>query len=130
MPRRTAVALAIVLDVAVVVIFVAIGRREHEEGAAASDFVTTAAPFLFGLLAGWIASRAWRSPLHFGAGVAIWAATIIVGMFTRKVVFDDGIAFAFIVVATLFLGVGLTGWRALANKRDGWGQTPSVTLDV
>ncbi len=117
--RRSTVVIAVAVDIAIVVVFVMIGRREHEEGAAANDIVTTAAPFLFGLVAGWLGAKAWRRPLALSTGVAIWAATIVVGMFTRKVVFDDGIAFAFIVVATLFLGVGLIGWRAIASKRYG-----------
>ena len=118
------VVVAVVVDVAIVGAFVLIGRREHEEGAAASDIVTTAAPFLFGLAAGWLGARAWRRPRAVPTGVAVWAATIFVGMFTRRVVFEDGIAFAFIVVATLFLGVGLVGWRVIASKRDG---TPGPT---
>jgi peptidoglycan/LPS O-acetylase OafA/YrhL len=112
-----AIVVPAVIDVAIVCVFVLIGRREHDEGTAASDFVTTAAPFLFGLAAGWLGAKAWRRPLAVPTGVAIWAATIVVGMFTRKVVFEDGIAFAFIVVATLFLGVGLVGWRAIASRR-------------
>jgi peptidoglycan/LPS O-acetylase OafA/YrhL len=108
---------AVVVDVAIVAAFVLIGRQEHDEGTAASGFVTTAAPFLFGLAAGWLGARAWRRPLAVLTGVAIWAATVLVGMFTRRVVFDDGIAFAFIVVTTLFLGVGLVGWRAVASRR-------------
>jgi hypothetical protein len=113
---------AIVVDVVIVGAFVLIGRREHDEGTAASGFVTTAAPFLFGLAAGWLGARAWRRPFAVLTGVGIWAATILVGMFTRRVVFHDGIAFAFIVVATLFLGVGLVGWRAVASRRptSGW----------
>jgi len=115
--RRSAILISLVVDVAIVLAFVSIGRREHEEGAAPSDFVSTAAPFLFGLVAGWAGAKAWRRPFALPTGVAIWAATIVVGMFTRKVVFEDGIAFAFIVVATLFLGAGLMGWRAVAGKR-------------
>lgn len=117
--RRPAVVAAALIDVAVVIIFVTIGRQEHDGGSAIEGIVNTAAPFLFGLIAGWCAARAWRNPLGVRTGVAIWVATIIVGMFTRKVVFGDGIAFAFIVVATLFLGAGLVGWRALASKRYG-----------
>lgn len=111
------VVVAVGVDVAVVGAFVLIGRREHEEGTAASDIFATAAPFLFGLAAGWLGARAWRRPLAVPTGVAVWAATILVGLFTRRIVFDDGIAFAFIVVATLFLGAGLVGWRAIASKR-------------
>lgn len=112
------VVVAVVVDVAIVGAFVLIGRREHEEGSVASDIVATAAPFLFGLAAGWLGARAWRRPHAVPTGVAVWAATILVGMFTRKVVFEDGIAFAFIMVATLFLGVGLVGWRVIVSKRD------------
>ena len=41
--------LAIGLDVFVVVLFVAIGRRTHEEGSAFTGVLKTALPFLIGL---------------------------------------------------------------------------------
>ena len=45
--------------------------------------------------------------------VLIWPIVILVGMLLRHFVFDDGTATSFIIVATIFLGVFLVGWRAV-----------------
>jgi hypothetical protein len=107
---------AAVLDTASVLVFVAVGRRNHNEGTALDGVMTVAAPFLIALVIGWLVSRAWRQPMTLRSGTIIWACTIVVGMLLRNVVFDRGIATSFIVVATLFLGAVLLGWRAIAVR--------------
>ena len=106
-----------VADAASIVIFVAIGRKNHDEGEAASGIFRVAAPFLLALLAGWVIARAWKEPLNQKSGVLISLTTIVLGMVLRKIVFDDGTATAFIIVATVFLGTLLNGWRLLARTR-------------
>ena len=106
-----------VADAASIVIFVAIGRKNHDEGEAASGIFRVAAPFLLALLAGWVTARAWKEPLSQKSGVLISLTTIVLGMVLRKIVFDDGTATAFIIVATVFLGTLLNGWRLLARTR-------------
>jgi MFS-type transporter involved in bile tolerance (Atg22 family) len=106
-----------VTDVLCIVIFVAIGRRNHDEGEAASGIFSVAAPFLIAAVAGWLASQAWKKPIELQTGVIIWLTTIILGMVLRHFIFDDGTATAFIIVATVFLCAFLNGWRALARKR-------------
>lgn len=106
------VALAAGLDVFVVIAFVAIGRRNHEEGSAIGDIAATGAPFLIGLAVGWLAARAWQRPVAIATGLVVWPITVAVGMIARRIVFDDGTAIAFVIVATIFLGVFLVGWRA------------------
>ena len=106
-----------VADAASIVIFVAIGRKNHDEGEAASGIFRVAAPFLLALLAGWVIARAWKEPLSQKSGVLISLTTIILGMVLRNIVFDDGTATAFIIVATVFLGTLPNGWRALARTR-------------
>lgn len=108
-------ATALAVDVAAVVIFVAIGRRNHDEGNALGELARTALPFLLGLAAGWGVSRAWRRPMALLTGVAIWPVTVLVGMVLRRWVFDRGTATSFVVVATLFIGAFLVGWRAVAG---------------
>lgn len=107
------VALAIGLDVFFVVLFVAIGRRNHDEGSAFGEVMRTALPFLIGLAASWGIVQAWRRPLAVITGLAIWPITILVGMVVRRLVFDRGTATSFVVVATLFVGACLVGWRGL-----------------
>jgi RsiW-degrading membrane proteinase PrsW (M82 family) len=111
--RRLATAIG--LDVFVVILFVAIGRRNHDEGSTLAGVLETGAPFLIGLALAWIVVKAWRRPTAVLTGVAIWPITVLVGMFTRRLLFDRGTATAFVVVATIFLGVFLVGWRAAAG---------------
>ena len=106
-----------VADAASIVIFVAIGRKNHDEGEAASGIFRVAAPFLLALLAGWVIARAWKEPLSQKSGVLISLTTIVLGMVLRNIVFDDGTATAFIIVATVFLGTFFNGWRLLARTR-------------
>ncbi len=101
------------IDVVLVVVFVLIGRRNHDEGFALLGTVTALWPFLAGLAVGWFAMRAWRGPTRVAwTGVGIWIATVAVGMALRAVS-GQGTAVSFVVVATLVLGIFLVGWRAL-----------------
>jgi len=106
-----------VVDVLCIVIFVAIGRKNHDEGEAAAGIFRVAAPFLIAAVAGWLATRAWKRPLELRTGAIVWVTTIVLGMILRNFVFNDGTATAFIIVATVFLCTFLHGWRALARKR-------------
>lgn len=103
--------LAIGIDVFVVVLFVAIGRRTHEEGSAFGELMRTALPFLIGLAAAWTAARGWKRPAAVMTGLVIWPITVLVGMIVRRTIFDRGTATSFVVVTTLFLGACLVGWR-------------------
>jgi uncharacterized membrane protein YbjE (DUF340 family) len=111
------VRLAAVIDVVAVVLFVIIGRKNHNEGSAASGVLKVAAPFLIALALGWLAARAWKSPTAVGTGVIIWLVTIVGGLVLRKLVFDGGTAVPFIIVASLFNLATLVGWRFLAEWR-------------
>lgn len=115
---RDRVPLAIGLDVFAVVLFVALGRRSHDESGALAAVVETAAPFLVGLAVGWGTIRAWRRPTRVVTGLAIWPITILVGMIVRNLVFDRGTATSFVVVATLFVGAFLVGWRVAVGWVD------------
>jgi hypothetical protein len=105
------IGLAVGLDVFAIVVFVAIGRRNHDESGAFVSVLETAAPFLIGLAVAWGAVRAWSRPTKVVTGLAIWPITVLVGMIVRNLVFDDGTAASFVVVATCFLGACLVGWR-------------------
>jgi hypothetical protein len=100
------------LDTFTVVLFVAIGRREHERDSAIAGLISTAAPFLIALAIAWLVLRAWRHPTTvWPTGIGVWAVVVIVGMLLRNLLFDDGTATAFVIVATLFLGLFIVGWR-------------------
>jgi FtsH-binding integral membrane protein len=112
------VPLAAALDAASVVLFVAIGKREHDQDTAIEGLVSTAAPFLLGLLVAWLVVRVWKRPTAWTTGVMIWPITVVVGMVLRSTVWNDGTATAFVIVATAFLGLTLVGWRAALSLHD------------
>jgi len=106
---------AVVLDIACVLIFVIIGRASHTKGESLAGIASTAWPFLAGLGIGWLASRAWRRPLAIlPVGLVVWLSTVAIGMIAR-VVSGQGTAAAFIAVALAFLALFLLGWRLLAR---------------
>ena len=108
---------SLVTDVVSVVVFVAIGRRNHDESTGLDGIFSTAAPFLIALSVVWLVALVWRDPLSTRSGVIVWIGTVALGMVLRNLVFDDGTATAFVIVATVFLGVAVNSWRALARKR-------------
>ena len=109
------VAIAAAIDVASIVIFVAIGRKSHaEDGSVLRETAKVAAPFLIALAAGWLAARAWKAPRAVATGVVIWLVTVVLGMVLRKVLFDGGTA---LIVASAFTLLFLVGWRMLAEWR-------------
>ncbi len=106
--------LAAVLDVVVVLIFVTVGRSAHAEEATGVLF--TALPFLIALAVGWaIALGAHRTPEALSTGLLVWAVTWAGGLVLRNLVFHEGTALPFVVVAGIFLACGLIGWRAVAR---------------
>lgn len=117
-PDRRTIAIAAGLDVLAVLVFVVIGRRNHQQGNALDATVETALPFLLGVAVAWAATRAWRRPTSLLTAIAIWPVTVLVGMLLRRWLFDDGTAASFVVVATLFLGACFVGWRAVYRLRD------------
>ncbi len=112
MSRR--VLLAAGLDALAVLVFVVIGREEHDEGITLGGIVETAAPFLIGLAVGWLVARAWRRPLSVASGLVIWPTTVLVGMIVRNWGFDEGTATSFVIVTMAFLGMCFVGWRLIA----------------
>jgi hypothetical protein len=112
MVRHVRTATSLALDTALIALFAAIGRRNHAETGALADVLTTAWPFLAGMAAGWLISVLIfrRVPVRVREGVPVWLSAVALGMVLRGVT-HRGTAFAFIVVATLFLGAALLGWR-------------------
>lgn len=115
---RRSPALALVLDAVLVVVFAAIGRATHDGdvlGPSGSGLATTAWPFVAALLVGWLVTRAWRRPTAVvRTGLPVWAITVALGMVLRALS-GQGVAVAFIIVATLTLALLLLGWRGVAR---------------
>jgi hypothetical protein len=114
---------AVAVDATAVVVFAVAGRNAHDESSGASAVLTIAAPFLLGLLAGWLLDPRTRArPTATATGVTVWLATAAIGLLLRRVVWDRGTAMSFVIVATVVLGVLLVGWRAIwaiAQRRRG-----------
>ena len=115
-PNQLAVITTAIVDVVAVVVFVAIGRRNHDEGTALSGVLGVAAPFLIALGVSWIGLRTWREPFNRASLIATWIITVFIGLLLRRLVFDRGIATAFIIVATITLGVLLGLGRKLSHR--------------
>lgn len=114
MTSRSAVG-ALAVDLAVVGVFAAVGRRSHTEGVTAAGVASTAWPFAVGALTGWAAGRGWRAPTSvLATGVPVWAGAVVGGMLLRRVT-GGGTATSFVVVATVTLGVLGVGWRVVAR---------------
>ncbi|MEK8073722.1 DUF3054 domain-containing protein [Rhodococcus sp. EXRC-4A-4] len=112
-------AVAAVIDLAMIVLFAAIGRRSHDEATALSGLFHTAWPFVVGAAVGWVVTFAlYRNKfdafLVVPTGIVVWVTTVVVGMVLRALT-GQGTAGAFIVVATVSTAVLLLGWRALTR---------------
>lgn len=113
---RTAAA-AFAADIACVLLFCAIGRRSHAEGVTIAGVADTAWPFLAGAGVGWLVARGWHRPTALTpTGLAVWLATVVVGMLLRKAT-GEGTALSFIIVASSTTALLLLGWRAVAAFR-------------
>jgi hypothetical protein len=114
---------AAAVDAAAVVVFAVAGRNAHDESSGAGTVLTIAAPFLIGLLAGWLLDpRARARPMATATGVTVWLATAVIGLLLRRFVWDRGTALSFVIVATVVLGALFLGWRtiwAIAQRRRG-----------
>ena len=117
LPSLRSPVVAAVVDAVLVLVFAGVGRASHAEQNPVVGAVMTALPFLVGGALGWALVR-WRShrwAVDLGPGLVVWAAAVVVGMLLRAIT-RQGTAASFIVVATLFLGVVLLGWRYLAQR--------------
>jgi len=103
------------LDFAVVLIFVTIGRAQHNDGETTRGIFTTTWPFAVGLLLAWLfLIKTKRGGWTFKSGVLVASVTTTVGMILR-VIAGQGTATSFIIVAFSFLLFGMLGWRLIAK---------------
>lgn len=112
---------AFLLDAVLVTAFAVFGRASHDEPLDAMGILDTAWPFLIGLLVGWLVAALIHKapPLTWVQALPVWLLTVTVGMLLRWAT-GDGTALAFIIVATLAVGVLLLGWRVVTGlfRRD------------
>ncbi len=105
----------LVIDLVLIVLFAALGRREHEHGLSLAGILETAAPFLMAYLVMALLSRPWLSINKiWPAGVLVWIGTVAFGIALR-LLFGSTAAVPFIIIATIVLGVFLLGRRVLTK---------------
>ena len=121
-------AVRIIIDLALVVVFAAIGRASHAEALDAAGLLRTAMPFVGAALLVWIVIVLTNRKFPaLREGLVVWACTLVLGMVFRVMV-GDGIQVAFVAVAALVLALFLIGWRAIwwfaTRRRPGAHNTP------
>ena len=102
-------------DVLCVLVFVFIGTRNHDTDTGLGGVLTVGLPFWMALFAVHVVGLAERART-ITAGIMIWAATVSLGMVLRHWMFGKGTALSFIIVATVFLGVLMIGWRVAEHR--------------
>lgn len=129
--KASLVAPVALVDLGCVLVFAAIGRASHGEDVGPVGLATTAWPFAAGWCVGWalllLVPRARARPLGLGAGVLVWAPTVVVGMLLRGAS-GAGVQTSFVVVTTVVLGLFLLGWRggvALGRRSRSRSRTPA-----
>ena len=108
---------AIAFDALCVLLMVVIGTRNHETDTGITGILFVAAPFWIAMSLAHLAPLLQRKNRKEQNAYVVWGYTVVMGMVLRNMVFDRGTATAFIIVATVFLGITMFGWRALLARR-------------
>lgn len=106
-------ALALVADLAAVIVFAAIGRASHAESDGLPGLLGTVAPFAVGLLVAWATPWLRVRPAGLRAGGVVLVGTVVIGLALRAV-FLGRLPLSFAIVAVISLAVLLLGWRGVA----------------
>jgi DUF3054 family protein len=109
------IAASLAADLAAVTIYVLVGRLSHDESVSASGLLSTAWPFLVGIVGGYIGIALTRWPtLSLRGGAVITVKTFVIGLVLRYGVAEDATPFSFVVVTIVVLAVLMLGWRVAA----------------
>ena len=108
---------AYAFDALCVLLMVVIGTRNHKTDTGISGILFVAAPFWIAMSLAHLAPLLQRKNRKDPNTYMVWGYTVVMGMVLRNVVFNRGTALAFIIVATVFLGATMLGWRALLARR-------------
>jgi hypothetical protein len=108
---------AVLADLAVLVVFVLVGRRSHNEDAGVAGFLRVWWPFAVALVVAWSVAGLWRAPLAWSRAVAAWLITVGLGMALRIAIEGRDFKVAFTIVTLVFVGAGMLGWRAVVRWR-------------
>ena len=107
---------AFAADLLVLVVFVLVGRRSHDEGSGLEGFLRVWWPFAAGLVFATVVSGTWRAPLEWRRAIVSWVVTVASGMTLRIAVQGREFKPTFVIVTIVFVGAGMLGWRAIVRK--------------
>ena len=108
---------ALGLDLAWVLVFAAIGRVSHGEAANPGGILMTAWPFAVALVGTTMVMIGLKRPTdQLLNGAVVWAGTLGFGMWMRASA-GEGVQVSFMVVAGIFLALGMIGWRLIDARR-------------
>jgi len=107
---------AYLFDALCVLLMVVIGTRNHKTDTGLSGILFVAAPFWIAMSLAHLAPLLQRKNRKDPNTYVVWGYTVVMGMLLRNMVFNRGTAVAFIIVATVFLGITMFGWRAFIAR--------------
>ena len=108
---------ALLFDALCVLLMVVIGTRNHKTDTGITGILFVAAPFWIAMSLAHLAPLLQRKNRKEQKVYMVWGYTVVMGMVLRNMVFNRGTAAAFIIVATVFLGITMFSWRALLARR-------------
>ena len=108
---------AFAFDALCILLMVVIGTRNHKTDTGISGILFVAAPFWIAMSLTHLAPLLQRKNRQDPNPYMVWGYTVIMGMLLRNMVFNRGTAAAFVIVATVFLGITMFGWRAVVARR-------------
>jgi hypothetical protein len=103
-------------DLLVLVVFVLVGRRSHDEGSGVEGFLRVWWPFAVALVVATVASGTWRAPLEWRRAIVTWLVTVALGMTLRIAVQGRDFKPTVVIVTTVFVGAGMLGWRGVVRR--------------
>jgi hypothetical protein len=110
---------AVVLDVAVVVGFAALGKRSHGDQGGIGWYGHVLWPFLVGLGVAAAVTHCYRGGGTAGDRrrrvIAAWLLTVGIALVLRSLFEGRPLVSTFVPVATAFIGLGMLGWRSVAH---------------
>ena len=108
---------AFAFDALCILLMVVIGTRNHKTDTGISGILFVAAPFWIAMSLTHLAPLLQRKNRKDPNPYMVWGYTVIMGMLLRNMVFNRGTAAAFVIVATVFLGITMFGWRYVVARR-------------
>ena len=108
---------AFAFDALCILLMVVIGTRNHKTDTGITGILFVAAPFWIAMSLAHLAPLLRRKNRQDPNPYMVWGYTVVMGMLLRNMVFNRGTAAAFVIVATVFLGITMFGWRAVVARK-------------